>query len=626
MRTPPKTNHPFPYALIRASSRPGLIGLALLFGGCAPDFREIDAKTDRVLRERVERLGGGAITPDPKWSSRLDRPTGSLTNTAPPSSNPGSEQLTFTVANEKRDVAARLAAYQNAEEDPAARRLDLTGVLRQAQSSAREYLSAEEQYILSGIRLLIERHRFDIRLFHSASTTVSQITTNGSRALALNVVNELAARKQLPFGGEVAARWIWDATDNLRNAASGGYTQSSRLVLEGNVPLLRGFGDVAQESLIQSERDLVYAAREFEDFRRTFAVSIARDYFGLLQQQDAIASQKRQLDNFINLENRQREWYQAGKLPEFEVNLATNNVLNARASLANQLETYILALDRFKVRMGIPVREPIVIVVGELNLPEPDTTLEKTTDSALEYRLDLQNQRDRLDDSKRAVLNARNALLPDLNVTGNATFPTKAAAREGGAVYEFDDIQLSAGIRLDIPLDRQIEKLQVRQSIIALSRAQREYDRFRDTLILDVRARTREIERARLNLLLAEERVKINLRRKEEQDLKPDEIDTQKQVDTANDLRDAETARDRAKADLRNAVLDYLLASGQLRVTHEGEIQLLPGMTGGDPAADPADGSGPSPDPLQVPAPAPAPAPAPVQNPAPAPVAEPPTP
>lgn len=578
-----------------------LAGVAALSGGCAPDFRAIDAKTDQVLRERVDRLGGGAIAPDPKWSSRIDRPTGALTDKAPPSSNPDGNQLSFTVAEEKRDVAARLAAYQAAEEDPTARRMDLSGVLRQAQSGAREYLSAEEQYILAGIRLLIERHRFDIRLFHSASTTLSQNTTDGSRELALNVVNELAARKQLPFGGEVAARWIWDATDNLRNAASGGYTQASRLVLEGNVPLLRGFGDVAQESLIQSERDLVYAAREFEDFRRTFVVSIARDYFGLLQQQDAIASQKRQLENFLNLENRQREWYQAGRLPEFEVNLATNNVLNARASLANQLETYILALDRFKVRLGIPVRQPLVIIVGELNLPEPETTLDRTTDLALEYRLDLQNQRDRLDDSKRAVLNAQNALLPDLNVTGNVTFPTKGSAREGGAVYEFDDIRMAAGIRLDIPLDRQIEKLQVRQSMIALSRSQREYDRFRDELILDVRARTREIERARLNLLLAEERVKINLRRKEEQDLKPDEIDTQKQVDTANDLRDAETARDRAKADLRNAVLDYLLASGQLRVTREGEIQLLPGM---GPGRDPADQQSPSPSPAEPAAPA----------------------
>lgn len=546
------------------------------------------------MRERADRLGGGALAPDRTFEHKVGDPAdhGSLVAKRPSSVNPGANDLTFTVADEQRDVASRLAAYQALENDPSARKMALDDVLAQAQKTSREFLSAEEDYILAAIRLLIEQHRFDIRLFHSTSATFIEDKTDGNRELTLNLVNELSARKQLPFGGEVAARWIWNASENLRAAASGGYTQSSRLAFDANVPLLRGFGDVAQESLIQAERDLIYAARTFEDFRRSFLVSVARDYFALLQQQDGIASQQRQLESFLQLEERQRSWYEAGRVPEFEVNLATNNVLNARASLANQTEFYILALDRFKVRMGIPVREPVVIEPGQLNIPEPDTTLDRATDLALEYRLDLQNRRDQLDDSKRSVVNAKNNLLPDLNLTGSVTLPTKDSAREGGAVYEADDIDYSAGIRFDLPLDRQTERLQLRAATIALSRSQREYERFRDELILDVRGKTREIERARLNLRLAEERVKINLRRKEEQDLKADEIDAQQRVDTANDIRDAERARDQAKADLRNAVLDYLLATGQLRVQRSGQFEPLPGMPRqlpNDPALAPAD-------------------------------------
>lgn len=532
------------------------------------------------MRERADRLGGGALAPERTFEHKVGDPAdrGSLVAKRPSSVNPGANDLTFTVADEQRDVAARLAAYQALENDPSARKMALDDVLSQAQKTSREFLNAEEDYILAAIRLLIEQHRFDVRLFHSTSATFNEDKTDGNRELTLNLVNELSARKQLPFGGEVAARWIWNASENLRSAASGGYTQSSRLVFDGNIPLLRGFGDVAQEGLIQAERDLIYAARTFEDFRRSFLVSVARDYFALLQQQDGIASQQRQLESFRQLEERQRSWYEAGRVPEFEVNLATNNVLNARASLANQTESYILALDRFKVRMGIPVREAVVIEPGQLNIPEPDTTLDRSTDLALEYRLDLQNRRDQLDDSKRSVLNAKNNLLPDLNLTGSVTLPTKESAREGGAVYETDDVDYSVGVRFDLPLDRQTERLQLRAATIALSRSQRDYERFRDELILDVRGKTREIERARLNLRLAEERVKINLRRKEEQDLKADEIDAQQRVDTANDIRDAERARDQAKADLRNAVLDYLLATGQLRVQRGGQFEPLPGM------------------------------------------------
>ncbi len=548
--------------------------------GCGSDLRDIDAKTDQVLRDKVALMGGGAIAPERNWPSRVETPPGgrSLVEMNPSTTNPAAKDLRFTVADEKRDIATRLAQYEATDDATAGRSMGLPAVLTQAQQTAREHLNAEEEYILAAIRLLVERHRFDIQLFGSSGVTYNSIHTSGNRDLALHVVNSLAAKKQLPFGGSLAATWIWDAVENLRGVATSRYTQSSRLVLEGNIPLLRGFGDVAQEGLIQSERSTIYAARDFESFRRNFLVALARDYFQLLQQQDGIASLRRQLESLKVLESRQRSWYSAGRVREFEVNLATNNVLSAQASVTNAIEGYIFALDRFKVRLGVPVREPVKIDPTDFFIPEPDTTLDHATDLALEYRLDLQNQRDRLDDSRRALKNAQNNILPDLNLGGSITLPTKAGVREGGSVYETDDAQYTATAMLNLPLDRTNERLALRTASIALGRAQRDYDKFRDELILDVRQRSREIERARLNLQLAEERVKINLRRKEEQDLKPDEVDTQQQVFTANDIRNAERDRDQSKADLRNSVLDYLVATGQLRVQRSGQFEPLPGM------------------------------------------------
>lgn len=564
--------------------------LVALCSGCS-DLRDIDNKTDVLIRDRIAKLGGGAIAPNRTFGSpdQVVRSV-SLTDKEPLSNNPPAGELRFRPAEESRDVAERLSLLQTEPLD-GAQEMNLDAALKLSQQSAREYLSAEEDYIVAAIRLLIERHRFSPRLFASSALDFGQIQTDGSREMTLRLLNQIGARQQLPFGGEVAARWVWDASENLRAAASGGYVQSSRLVLEGNIPLLRGAGDIAQESLIQSERDLVYAARRFETFRREFLVSVAREYFQLLQQQDGITSQLRQVESLETLENRQRAWYQAGRIREFEVNLATNTLLQSRASLANLRESYILSLDRFKIRLGLPVRSPVKIVASDLTLPSPEVALDDATEAALNYRLDLQNQRDQIDDAKRAVLNSRNALLPDLDARANLTLPTKASAREGGSVYEFDDAQYSVGMTLDLPLDREIERLQLRQSIIGLQQQQRAFDKFRDDLILEVRGKTREIDRARLNLKLADERVNINQRRKEEQDLKPDEVTTQEQVDTANDLREAERARDQAKTDLRNAVLDYLLASGQLRVRRDGTFEPLPGMIPDTDAASPQPGS-----------------------------------
>ncbi|MBX3405591.1 MAG: TolC family protein [Phycisphaeraceae bacterium] len=547
--------------------------------GCDSGLRSIDRRTEALLRDTNARLGRETRTPERAWPDPPSMTERTALRKQPDTINPEADSLVFAVAEESRDVAERLRSMQEEDTKSAdAMALDLPAALRQAQLTAREFLSAEEDYILSAIRLLIERHRWEPRLFATSTVGVAGGWDDGAPRSTLNIVNELAARKQLPFGGEVAARWVWEAAEDLRRNATGRYVQSSRIAVDGTIPLLRGAGYAAQESLIQAERNLVYAAREFEDFRRNLFVSIASDYFGLLQQLDGIESQEKQLESFEQLEARQKAWYDAGKLPEIDVNLAANNTLNARASLANRRESYVLALDRFKVRLGLPVRQAVAILPFELAIPEPDVTLAAATELALGFRLDLQNQRDRLDDARRQVRIAQNNLLPDLNLGAGVTLPTDDDAREGGVVYELDDLRYNAGITFGLPLDREIERLQLRASMISQQSAERAFARFRDEVVLDVRARVREIERARFNLVLAEQRVDITERRAEEQEIRADEVDTQARVDTANDLLNAEQARDQARTDLRNSVLNYLLATGQLRVSRDGSLEALPGM------------------------------------------------
>lgn len=554
--------------------------LLIALSGCSSGLESIDTRTNRLMRESAERLAGGAVAPEPPHLSVPDVSDPRLRDKRPGSNNPGTSELRFSVADEARDVKARLERLQDEDLEPEGpTKLDLLGCFQQAQITAREHITAQEDYALAAIRLLVEQHGFSPQLFNNTILGYSNTRVDGVQTEnILRVMNELGVRQRLPFGGQVAARWIWEASEDLRNEATAEYRQSSALALDGRVPLLRGAGDVAQEGLIQARRSLVYAARTYEDFRRSFLVSIARDYFNLLLQQDGLANQERQLESLRSLENRQREWNEAGRLPEFEVNLARNNVLNAEANLANARESYILALDRFKVRLGLPPSARIEILPFELPIPEPDISLDDATRAALAFRLDLQNRRDQLDDSARAVRNAKNNLLPDLDIAGGVRFQTDPDTQVGGVSYEFDNSSYNASVTFGLPLDREVERLQLRTATIGLQRAQRDFERFRDELVLDVRSRVREIDRARFNFNLAEERVKITQRRAEEQAIREDEVDTQRLVDTANDLLQAEQARDQARTDLRNSVLDYLLATGQLRVRRDGRFDPLPGM------------------------------------------------
>lgn len=515
----------------------------------------------------------------------------------PPSRNPAAEDLKFTPISEARDVAARLESYarevlgesaagisvpdsgQGSSPDADFMPVNLAETFRLAQTSAREFKTAEEEYVLAAIRLLMERHRWGPRLFNDTSVIATGQGDEGSFQSAVDLINELRATQRLPAGGELEARWLWNATENLREQTTGRYRQSSAIILGGSIPLLRGAGDVAQEDLIQAERDLVYQSRIFERFRRILLVSIAEDYFDLVQTRALIVNQVQQIESLREFERQTQALVDAGRKAQFDLNDAKNQVLDGVASLANLREQYILQLDRFKVRLGLALDSKLDIQPLQFELPEPDTTLTEATHAALDFRLDLQNERDRVDDAQRGVRNARNNVLPNLDLTGDVRFPTDPDTREGGVGFDPEEMNYRAGITFGLPLDREIERLAVRQSVIRYEQAQRQYERFRDDVVVAVRSALRNIDLSRFQLQLAEEQVKITMQRREEQLLKADELDTRKRLEAEEDLLSARNNRDQAKTDLRVAILNYLLASDQLRVARDGGFQPLPGMT-----------------------------------------------
>lgn len=554
-----------------------------------------------MIHGRSSILGKDAFAPDYRGVNEANEASDRvITDKHPDSRNPELEKLTFvprapSAKDEAGAVEERLTAYQKLPTvEQGARLMALPDVLKQAQRTSREYITREEDYILAAIRLLIERHLWSPRLFNDTTASFNSAQVDGDSDTALRVINELRATQRLPYGGEASARWVYDATENLRSSATEQYRQSSALVFDANIPLLRGAGLIAQESLIQAERDLVYAARTFENQRREFFVQISRDFFDLQQQRDAIRNTELQIQSLEMQLRRMQALFEAGREPMFQVNLTENQLLSARSAISGQQDAYVLSLDRFKVRLGLPVGEPIVIAErdDQADIPMPVITLEEATALALEYRLDLQNRRDQLDDRRRAVKNARNQLLPDLNLAGDVRFPTDADAREGGAVYEPDDVQYGASVTFGLPLDREIERLNLRTSQISLEQAIRDYDAFRDELILSVRDSVRNIELAKFNLLLNERAVEINVQRQHEQDLKADEVTPRDRLDTESELRDSRNARDQAATDLRNAILDYLIATGQMRVDRDGTFRRLPGMPPVQRSAGPAPAGG----------------------------------
>src|SRR5207253_1916318 len=90
---------------------------------------------------------------------------------------------------------------------------------------------------------------------------------------------------------------------------------------------------------------------------------------------------------------------------------------------------------------------------------------------ALANRLDLHTQRDQVEDVKRGVNIAKNALLPQFDLTGNYG----VASKNGATTDATPSVQSSSfGASLEIPLDRKAERNAYRASLIDQGQVQRD--------------------------------------------------------------------------------------------------------------------------------------------------------
>lgn len=590
--------------------------LAVLFSG--PGCWRLGglSKVDRQVEDLIG-LGGSGLsdTSDPppygdtfRTRSPTEIGSGPGDKRSPPTADPDARDLKYNPADgdpqeEARAVDARLSQYATViggggSDGTPSIELDLATALRIGLLTSRELEIAQEDYILSAIAVLLQRRVFTPRVFNTSSVNFDSVGDDGRFDSTVQLLNQLGVTRNLENGGQIAASWLVQSTEDLRTGVQNS-SSASQLVLSGEIPLLRGAGRIARENLIQAERDLIYAARTFERFRRSLLVSFAEDYFNLLQARANIRNQQRQLDSFRALAEQTRARVEAGRLEDFQRAIAESQVLGAQASLAGLRESYIVSLDAFKIRLGIELGTPVDVLPVVIDLDGPVVTLNSAVEAALRYRLDLQTTRDQIVDAERGVENARNGLLPDLGLTGSLTIPTdNDSGPRQGLGLDADEIFYSGGLSLSLPLDRDDQRLAVRQSQITLERARRVYTLARDNVVLAARQAVRLIDLNRFQLRLAQEQVRINERRVKGQEINKDSIEPQVLVDTQNDLINAQNDFEAALTDLRVAVLEFLLDTGQLRVGDDGLLEPLDGMVirrvgadqSGTDADEPTDG------------------------------------
>lgn len=552
--------------------RIAILLFCLAFAGCASNgLDSIDREVTEMLRGRhFETLGPDApMDPRLAASRQTDaEATSRAYEESPATTNPSAANLPVRRATENDKANAEAAGKPPLT-------FGLTESLAYAVEHSREYRSRKEDLFLAAISLLIEKHLWGPRFFNDTTARFDGTPEAGDYDHAFSLINDLRVSQRLPYGGEISVRALVNFVEQLRTAATSTAddSQTTELSVDIIVPLLRGAGKVAQEDLIQASRDLVYATRDFERFRQSFLVEVSTDYFDLIQQQGGIRNLEAQLKSLEQLTGRINALATSGREPYFEVQRSQQQVLFARNNLLSAKERYANSLDAFKIQLGMATAQRLELVPNQIEVPIPFLDINESMKTAWSLRLDLQTASDQIDDARRRVEVAKNSMLPGLDAFAGVALPTDPDKKRGGVDLDAGEGRYNVGLTFSAPLDRKIEALRYRTSLVDLERTDRSYTLLKDTVALAVRQSIRQIERAQstlslqnINLELAEKRKLGVLLR--ERTLGPRDV-----IEAEDDLLEAKDDLDEAQRDLRVSVLTYLLATGQMRVSSTGQWQ-----------------------------------------------------
>ncbi len=467
----------------------------------------------------------------------------------------------------------------------------LQDALAYAIRHARDLQDAKEELYLAALALSLERHLWTPQLSAEAALDYATLDDNefdgpgpaagvldpGELDRTYDSVSQMAVSQRLPLGGSVTAtvlhRWMRTVRDHVTKG------ESAQAILEAEIPLLRGAGRVAYEDRYVAERGLVYAVRSFERFRRSFLVQVAAEYFNLQLDKAAI-------DNtFKAYESRKLEWEKAEFMHRvgrsrtvFDVPRVRATFRTAEANLVRTKENYESSLDRFKILIGMPVETLLDVVSQEQDqasnaldaflAPVDQAT---AVDVALHYRLDLLTSADRIDDARRGILVAKNAILPDLDFTSSLTLDSNPGLTPGDVSLDHDSTTWRAGVLLRID-DRKQERNAYRSSLVSLRRTDRDYDLARDNVHADVRRALRRIDRQRDLRIIQTLNVDENEVRLEAATAQFDlgRSTNQNVVDAEDDLLRARNELAAALAGYRVSILEFRRDTGTLRVTSDG--------------------------------------------------------
>ena len=482
--------------------------------------------------------------------------------------------------------------------------LSLNDALMIAAKNSFDYQSRKEEVFTAALNLDLAENFFRTTLDGSVSDTITADATAGEDPSGsdVEVTNStsagLSANKQLKNGARLSAGIGLSIVEMLTfgNVSTKGMSADASV----SIPLLRGSGEhIVLENLTQAQRDLVYAIYEFERYKKTFAVSVAREYFGILEDYNQIANSKANYESVKLSAGKSRKLAETGRMSSVDRDQAVQQELNARNRWINSQQTYKANLDRFKVTLSLPPDADLELDKGELeklleytgsslsiNLkPDLKTPVEfkdipgpyeldenQAINLALKNRLDLRVSQGRVYDSQRDVIVRADRLRAEVTLGGSASISDGTTKSIDEIKLDFDNSQYQSFLTIDLPLERTSERNAYRNSYISLDRSIRSLQNLEDRIKMDIRDQLRSMQRQRSSLQIESESIRLaeNRVRSTKMLLDDGRAEMRDFLEAENDLLGAKNSITSSIVNYRMTELEFQRDLGLLKIDNNG--------------------------------------------------------
>jgi len=431
--------------------------------------------------------------------------------------------------------------------------LSLKDALILAAKNNREYKSAKEDVYLAALSLTYQRYLYGIQ--RDASGSIKWNSSDGNEKVSGNL--NLSLVKWLAQGAKIT----FDIGGYLTKYLTGTKQNTYENALSLNIlqPLFQGAGRlVAQENLVQAERNVVYQIRSFLRYQRNFSVQVAEKYFKIILAKNNLDNYWKNYQFLKDTRERIEMLATAGRLSPLQADQARQNEYRAYQQWIQAGNDYKQQEDEFKIFLGLSPENKIILdSKGLENFIEKGLThLEVDEKKAMEYalsnRLDLMTYSDYVYDAERNLAIAKSYLKSKIDFSATISSSTE---EKSNFDIDFKQPSYSAGIDFDLPTGRISVRNRYKQALINLDRKNRDFTLKKENIKLEIFNSIRSLEESYQSYIVQKNSLELATRRVESTDLM-----LQAGRATTRDLLEAQESYLQAKNSLSSAIVNYLVS------------------------------------------------------------------